>query len=127
MKVQVRNCTECRKRIHAEEQERFLRIQYSWLTDGMSTMAALSATVAIAVQAQRGRSKEYIRKLFDDMVCLYNTGSVFGKRIELVPMMKMLESEYGIDFKRINVNFDESEKEYIKNCREAMKKWKPQK
>jgi hypothetical protein len=79
------------------------------------------------VQAQRGRSKEYIRKLFDDMVCLYNTGSVFGKRIELVPMMKMLESEYGIDFKRINVNFDESEKEYIKNCREAMKKWKPQK
>ena len=121
MKVQVKNCTACRKKIHEEEQEMYLKQQYSWLQDGISTMAALSATVAIAVQMQRGRSPEYIRKFFDDMVVLYNTGSVLGKKIELVPTMKMLEKEYGIDFKRINVNFSEDEKEYIKHCKEAIR------
>lgn len=122
MKVQVKNCTDCRRKIHAEEQEAYLRRQYAWLVDGMGTMAALSATVAIAVQMQRGRSKAYIRKLFDDMVVLYNTGSVLGKKIELIPVMKRLEAEYDIDFKRINVNLSEGEKEYIKNCKERIKR-----
>lgn len=122
MKCQVKNCADCRKRIHAEEQEYYLKRQYTWLQDGMQTMASLSATVAIVALMQQGRSKAYIQRFFDRMVMIYNTGSVLGKSIELVPTMKRLEEEYDLDFKRINVNFTESEKEFIKNCKEAVKK-----
>ena len=121
MKCQVKNCTECRRKIHEEEQELYLRKQYAWLTDGMETMAALAATVAIVALMQQGRSKPYIQRFYDRMVMLYNTGSVLGKKIELVPTMKRLEAEYDIDFKRINVNFSEDEKAYIKNCKGVIK------
>jgi hypothetical protein len=117
MRVQVRNCTECRQKIHKEEQEAYLKKQYAWLNDGMYTMACLATTAAIAVQMQRGRSKDYIQKFFSDMVMIYTTSSVMGKPIDMVETMKMLEKEYGIDFSRIHVNFNESEKEFIKNCK----------
>ena len=122
MKVRATNCTECRKRIHAEEQEAYLKKQYAWLNDGMYTMACLATTAAIAVQMQRGRSKDYVRKFFEDLVMIYTTSSVMGKPIDMVETMKMLEKEYGIDFKRIHVNFSESEKEFIKSCKGRAKK-----
>ena len=116
MKVQAKNCTECRKKIHEEEQRAYAKSQYAWLKDGMYTMAVLSATVAIAAQMKRGRSKKYIQGLFDDMVMLYDTSSVMGKPIVMTEVMKQLETEYDIDFSRIHVNFDEDEKEFIKNA-----------
>ena len=121
MKVQARNCTLCRKKIHEEEQERYLKKQYAWLTDGMHTMASLSVAVALVALMQQGRSKGYIQRFYDRMVMLYDTESVFGKKIELTTVMKQLTRDYDIDFHRIHVNFVEDEKDYIKNCKEAMK------
>lgn len=119
--MKVRNCEACRKQIHAEEQESYLKKQYAWLNDGLYTMAVLSTTAAIAVQMQRGRSKEYIQKFFDDMVMIYTTSHVMGKPIVLTETMKMLEKEYDIDFSRIHVNFNETEKEFIKSCKAVRK------
>lgn len=91
MKARVQNCEACRKQIHAEEQENYLKKQYAWLNDGMYTMACLATTAAIAVQMQRGRSKDYVRKFFEDLVMIYTTSSVMGKPIDMVETMKMLE------------------------------------
>lgn len=118
MKVMAKNCTECRKKIHQEEQNEYLKHEYAWLKDGMFTMACMSAAVALSALMRRGRSKEYVRKFFDDMVLLYDTSSVLGKQLILPEVMKELEEEYGIDFNRIHVNFSETEKEFIKNCKE---------
>jgi hypothetical protein len=54
--------------------------------------------------------------MFDEMVMIFDTETFFGKQITLTDIMKDLESDYGIDFKRINVHL-ESEKEFIKGIR----------
>lgn len=119
MKCRVKDCISCRQQIHAEEQEAYLKKQYAWINDGMSTMAALSATVALSVQVMRGRSKAYIQKFYDDMVMLYTTGSVMGKPIVMKEVMDQLEKDYNIDFSRLQINFTESEKDFIKACRKG--------
>ena len=114
--MHIKDCNSCRKQIHAEEQEAFLKQQYAILKDAAYTFAVYATTAALAVQVRRGRSKEYIQALFDDMVAVYDTETCFGKQITLTEIMKDLESDYGIDFKRINVHL-ESEKEFIKGIR----------
>ena len=119
--MKTRNCTECRKRIHAEEQEAYYKLQYAGIRDAVQTIACLTTAAVLAVQVQRGRSKLYIQELFKDILMMYETPSVLGKPIELTAVMKQLEQDYGINFKRISVNFTETEKEYIKGCKEVAK------
>lgn len=121
MKIKATNCTQCRKKIHEEERDEYLKQQYAWLRDGMYTMACMSTAVALSALMIRGRSREYVRKFFDDMVMLYDTGTVLGKKLVLTDVMKQLQEEYDIDFGRVHVNFDESEKEYVKSCKEMLK------
>ena len=122
MKVQVKNCTECRTRIHKEEQEQYLKKQYTGIKDAIFTIACLSTAATLAVQVQRGRSRAYIQKLFQEICMMYETSEILGKPIVLTDIIRQLENDYEIDFSRINVNFNESEKEFIKNCKEAAKK-----
>lgn len=114
--MKTKSCDTCRKEIHKEEQEAFLKKEYAVLKDAAYTFACYATTAALAVQVRRGRSKEYIQALFDDMVMMYDTESVFGKTITMTDIMKDLEDIYGIDFKRIKVHL-ESEKEFIKGVR----------
>lgn len=113
--MKVRNCNECRKRIHQEEKEAYLKNQYAWLKDGMYTMACMSAAVALSTLMKNGRSKRYIQKFFDDMVMIYDTSSILGKPVVLTEVMKQLEEMYDIDFNRIHVNYNETEKEFIEH------------
>lgn len=117
MKVRATNCTECRKRIHAEEQEAYLKKQYAYLNDGIYTMAVMSAAVALSVLVQRDRSKAYIQKFYDDMVMIYGTAEVLGKPLILTDVIKQLEQDYGVDFSRLHVNFNETQKEFIKGAK----------
>jgi len=114
--MHIKDCNSCRKQIHAEEKEAFLKGQYAILKDAAYTFACYATTAALAVQVRRGRSKEYIQKMFEDMVAIFDTETFFGKQITLTNIMTDLESDYGIDFKRINVHL-ESEKEFIKGIR----------
>lgn len=110
------NCTQCRNKIHKEEKEAFLKGQYAILKDAAFTFACYATTAALAVQVRRGRSKEYIQKLYDDMVMMFDTSTLFGKEIKLTDIMHDLERDYGIDFKRINVHL-ESEQEFVKGVK----------
>jgi len=115
--MHIKKCNSCRKQIHAEEQETFLKKEYAVLKDAAYTFACYATTAALAVQVRRGRSKEYIQKMFDDMVAIFDTETFFGKQITLTDIMKDLEDIYGIDFKRIKVHL-ESEKEFVKGVKE---------
>ena len=116
MKARI-NCTECRKAMH----EAYLKNEYAGISDAVYTIACLTTASVLSVQVQRGRSKQYIQKLFDDIRMMYETGSVLGKPIVLTEVMKQLETDYGIDFKSIHVNFDETEKEFVKSSIKKMR------
>ena len=115
MKTQS-NCTVCRKNIEQKTREEYLKSQYAIFKDMAFTFAVYATTAALMVQVRRGRSKEYIQRLFDDLVMIYDTPKVFGKTIELTDMKNMLETEYGLDFSRIKVHI-EDEKAFVKSVK----------
>lgn len=110
------NCDKCRKEIYKEAREEYLKHEYAIFKDAAYTMAVYSTVAALAVQVRRGRTKRYIRKLFDDMVAVMDTSTLFGKPIVMTDIMKSLEQDYEIDFNRVKPNL-ESEKEFIKGVK----------
>lgn len=106
------NCTVCRKKIEQLAKQEYLKHQYAIYSDSAFTFAVYATVAALLVQVRRGRSKKYIQKMFDDMVLVYDTSKVFGKTINLKDVKEMFESEYGIDFDRINVHL-EDEKSFV--------------
>lgn len=115
--MHIKDCKSCRKDIFKQAKDEFMKHEYAIFTDAAYTFACYATTAALAVQVRRGRSKEYIQKLYDDMVMMFDTSTLFGKEIKLTDIMHDLERDYGIDFKRINVHL-ESEKEFIKGVKE---------
>lgn len=114
------DCSTCRKRLLESAQEAYLKQQYRVYTDAAYTFAVYATAAVLMAQIRRGRSKEYIKKLYDDIVLVYDTPQIFGKPISLTDIMHTLESEYGIDFKRIHITL-ETEKQFISGVRKAVK------
>ena len=110
------NCNQCRKKIAEDAKQEYLKNQYAIFTDCAFTMAVYSTVAALAVMVRRGRTKEYIQKLYEDILCIYDTPELFGKPIYLNDLRKTFEKEYGLDFQRINVNI-EDEKTFIKSLK----------
>lgn len=112
--MKVKDCSKCRKQIIQEAKTEFAKHEYAIFTDCAFTMAIYATVAALTAQVRRGRSKEYIQKLFDDIVMIYDTPEMFGKEITLTMLKTTLEQQYGIDFNRINVHI-EDEKSFIKS------------
>lgn len=111
MKVRV-DCNSCRKRIHQEEHDAFLKAEYAILRDMAFSFAAYSISAALMTMVRRGRTKQYIQKLYDDMCFVFETPEVLGKEVRMSDIMKLLEEDYGIKWDKICVNV-ESEKEFV--------------
>lgn len=114
------NCSTCRKRILESAQEAYLKQQYRVYTDAAYTFAVYATAAVLMAQIRRGRTKQYIQKLYDDIVLVYDTPQMFGKPISLTDIMHRLEKDYGIDFKRIHITL-ETEKQFISGVRKAAK------
>ena len=114
--MKVKNCNQCRKQILQQAREEYVKREYAIFADSAYTMAVYSTVAALSAMARRGRSKDYIRKLYEDMLAVFDTPELFGKEISLTDMKNSLEKDYGLDFTRINVHI-EDEKEFIKGLK----------
>lgn len=112
------NCNQCRAKIRKEEEIKFLQKQYAIYKDFVYSFAVFSTAAVLSVMLRRGRSKEYIRKLFDEICFMYQFPAVKGKAVTLPDIIKMLEKEYGIDFSKISVNI-ETENEFITSAKKG--------
>ena len=116
----ITNCSVCRKQIAEQARNEFIKKEYAIFHDSAFTFAVYATVAALTAQVRRGRSKEYIKKLFDEMVMIYDTPEMFGKEITLTDMKNALEKEYNIDFQRINVHI-EDEKTFTKSLLKGAK------
>lgn len=112
--MKVKDCSKCRKQIVQEAKTEFAKHEYAIFSDSAFTMAVYATVAVLTAQVRRGRSKEYIQKLFDEIVMIYDTPELFGKPIVLSDLRETFEKDYGIDFNRINVHI-EDEKSFIKS------------
>ena len=106
MKSRVNDCRKCRQQIHEQETELFIQQQYKFLPEVGRNVAEFTTIVALSVMLRRGRSKQYIKKFFDDMVFMFDYPEFKGKRIRSSDLQKKFEDEYGIDFSRIKLHFE---------------------
>lgn len=116
------DCGACRKRIHKEEQEAFLKHEYKLFSDMAYSMACFAVCGTLCAQIRRGRTKEYIKKLYDDICFFFGQPYIFGKEITMTQIMKQLSEEYDIDFDKITVNL-ETEREFIRSAKEGTPGW----
>lgn len=110
------DCTQCRKRIYKEAETAYLSQGYEFFQDSAHTMAVYAVCGVLTAMIQRGRTKEYIQKLYKDMCFVFDTPTCFGKAITMTDVMDRLEKEYGIDWSQLKLH-TETEKEFITSAR----------
>ena len=110
------NCADCRKKIFKIYKDEFLREQYKIFDDVADTFGKCCTAAVLMAMVRRGRSKQYIQKLFDELVLVYDSSNVFGKDIRSDDVIKQLEEEYELDFDRIHIHI-ESEKQFLREAK----------
>lgn len=118
--MRVRDCKKCREETYKEACKEYLKGQYAWFKDAAYSMACFATVCALCVMHKRGRSKDYIRKFFEDMCFICDFPEILGKRVDMLEMMHFFEKEYGIDFKKIKIHL-ETEEEFIKSAKKRNK------
>ena len=110
------DCTKCRKAIYQEAKEAYLKNEYAFFSDSVHSLATFTTVAVLAVMERRGRSPEYIKKLYDDICFMYDYPEIFGKQLTMTELIHKFEKEYEIDFSKIKVHI-ESEKEFVKEMK----------
>ena len=120
MRNKIIDCITCRKAIYKEAEEAYLKHEYAFFSDSARSFAVFAVCGVLTTMARRGRTKEYIRQIYDDMCLLFSTPEMFGKRITMTDIMHSLEENYGIDWSKLQVNI-ESESEWIHGARKGVR------
>ena len=120
MKSRTTDCIECRKQVYKEAETAYIKEQYRFFRDSAYSMACFAVCGVLTAMIRRGRTKQYIKQLYDDMCIVFSTPEMFGKQISMTDIMHTLESEYGIDWHKLEVHH-ESEQRYLTGVRKAVK------
>ena len=115
------NCQECRKRIYKEAETEYLKREYAFFHDSAYSMAVYAICGVLATLVRRGRTKQYIKQMYEDMCFFYDTPEMFGKEITMTDIMHRLTQEYDIDWNKLNVHI-EKENEFIHDARKGESK-----
>lgn len=107
----VTDCTKCRKKIHEEEQELFLKESYKFYANSVDSAVCYVVSAVLWSMIIKGRTKKYINQLYDSMIMIFTQNKLLGKEVRLTDVMKKLEEEYDIDFDRIRITV-ETEKQF---------------
>lgn len=120
MNRKITDCTKCRKEILKQARDEYLLHEYDIFRDSARSLAVFAVCGVLTAMARRGRTKQYITQLYEDMCLLFATPDMFGKRITMTDIMHSLEKEYGIDWSKLQVNI-ESESEWIHGARKGVR------
>lgn len=104
MKARIQNCEQCKKQIAKEQDKKCLECQFDMFQATADDIGKAMTAAMIAVLDRRGRTPEYIRKFFDDLVFILDFPEIFGKQtLHSETMKEEFAKKYGIDFSRIEI------------------------
>ena len=110
------NCKKCREAIAKVAKEEYLSHEYD-IFEGVARSTAIWAVCGLlTAMHRRGRTKQYIKQLYDEMCLTFSAGNLFGKEISMSDIMKSLSDEYGIDWNKFEFNI-ESREEFLHEMR----------
>ncbi len=110
------NCQKCRAQIAKAAKEEYLNHEYDIFSGVARSTAIWALCGLLTAMHRRGRTKQYIKQLYDEMCLTFSAGNLFGKEISMQDIMKSLSDEYGIDWDKFEFNI-ESREEFLHEMR----------
>ena len=114
--MKVRDCRACRAEIAKLAKEEYLNHEYDIFEDVARSMAIYAICGLLTTMIRRGRTAEYIKKLYQDMCSVFDTDCFFGKSVEMTDIMNALTKDYGIDWERLQPKL-ETREEFLHSMR----------
>ena len=114
------NCNTCRKKIYKEAEEAYLKHEYAFFQDSARSFAVFAVCGVLTAMIRRGRTPQYIQELYKDMCLTFSASEMFGKQITMTDIMHSLESDYGIDWGKLEVHI-ESEQHWVTGVRKGVR------
>lgn len=115
------DCQKCRKAIYKEAETAYLQHEYKFFEESAYSMAYFAFCGIFTSLIRKGRTKKYIKSLWDDMCFVFSMPNVFGKQFTMTDTMKRLEKDYGIEWQKLQLNI-ESEREFIHGVQKGRNK-----
>ena len=114
--MKVRDCRKCREEIAKQAKEEYLNHEFDIFEDVARSMAIYAISGILTTMSRRGRTADYIKKLYDDMCSVFETDNFFGKSVTMTDIMNALTETYGIDWEKLQPKL-ETREEFMHSMR----------
>lgn len=108
----VINCTQCRKNWEKAIAQQIHEKKYDYFAEASDSVARGIMIAFVSVLDRRKYSKQYIRKMFEEMLLILDYPEVFGKQLESEELAQVFSEKYDIDFDRVRLKI-EDKKEFM--------------
>lgn len=115
--MKVRDCKKCRADIFKAAKEEYLNHEFDIFEDTARSFTIYAICGLLTALIRKGRTPEYISKMYDDMCNVFNTDTFFGNTVTMNDIMKALEKDYGINWDRVQPKL-ETRKEFLYSMRD---------
>lgn len=114
--MKVRDCRKCREEIAKQAKEEYLNHEFDIFEDVARSMAIYAVSGLLTTMIRRGRTADYVKKLYDDMCNVFDTDCFFGRSVTMNEIMHALTKDYGIDWERLQPKL-ETREEFLHSMR----------
>ena len=106
------NCKKCRENWEKAFTQQLYELKYDYFAEASDSVARGIMIAFVSVLDRRKYSKQYIRKMFEEMLLILDYPEVFGKQLESEELAQVFSEKYDIDFDRVRLKI-EDKKEFM--------------
>lgn len=115
--MRTMNCKACRKQL----KQKVYDMKYDFFVEASDAVARGIMIAFVAALDRRKYSKQYVKKMYEDMLLILDYPEVFGKQLESEELAKEFSEKYGIDFDKVRLKI-ENKKEFMYRNRKGENK-----
>lgn len=107
--MKVKTCEKCKKEILKQVRNEISLKKYDYFVEASESVARGILIAFVAVLDRRGLSKDYIRKMYNDMLLILDYPEVFGKTTTAEEYVEIFSKKYGINFDDVKLKIESKE------------------
>jgi hypothetical protein len=115
------SCKKCRENWEKAIAQQIYDMKYEYFAEASDAVARGIMIAFVAALDRRQYSKQYIRKMYEDMLLILDYPEVFGKQIESEELAKEFSEKYGIDFDRARLKIEDKKEFMYRNMKGGVK------
>ena len=116
-KQQEQNCKACRKQL----EQKVYDMKYDFFAEASDAVARGIMIAFVAALDRRKYSKQYVKKMFEDMLLILDYPEVFGKQLESEVLANEFSEKYDIDFDTVRLKIEDKKEFMYRNTKGGAK------